>query len=294
MLGDPPAGVRQSEITYTAEDGSKLRAKLYQPTSTPDEGSPMIVLFHGGGFCTGFPEGEEITARNLVLAFGAVCISASYRLAPKFPFPYAVKDAWDALKWAAANAKAIGADTSLGFIVGGSSAGGNISAVLAHLARDEALAPPLTGQYLSIPTVCPHDKVPEKYRDRYFSWEQNKDAPVLPAAAVDMFMSGYKPDPSDSTYYAILNHPKGHGNLPPACVMVDGLDPLRDEGLIYERVLREEYGLNTRLYVYPGVPHSHWSFFPMLGQSKQFRKDQIEAFGWLLNKQPKTEEEATT
>lgn len=198
VLGDPPESVKQSEINYPAEDGTQMRAKLYQPAYPPANGSPLVVLFHGGGFCIGGPEGEEQTARALVQAYGATCVSASYRLAPRFRFPYAVNDAWDALKWSAANAKALGADPSVGFIVGGTSAGGNISAVLAHHARDQGLSPPLTGQYLAIPAVCPEKKMPQKYHDRFFSYEQNRNAPVLPQAAIDMFMGGYQADEDDA------------------------------------------------------------------------------------------------
>ena len=285
-LGDSPPEIKATELQYPADDGTKLRAKLYQPTNPPKNGSPLVVLFHGGGFCIGAPEGEEQTARNIVQAFGAVAVSASYRLAPEFKFPHAPKDSWAAVKWAAANAKSWGADPSTGFIIGGTSAGGNITAVVAHLARDEKLSPPLTGQYLAIPAVLPASKVPEKYKEYYLSYEQNKTAPVLPQAAIDMFMRGYEPDEDDAVYYACFNHPKGHKDLPQAFFQIDGLDPLRDEAIIYERVLREENGIKTKMSLYPGLPHGHWGFFPFLSSSEKFRKEQVEGFGWLLNREP--------
>ncbi|EXJ75455.1 uncharacterized protein A1O5_02151 [Cladophialophora psammophila CBS 110553] len=163
-LGTPPPEIRQTELQYPTRDGCNVRAKLYQPSVIPaNHQSPLIVMFHGGGFCVGSPESEEQSCRNFVQAFGAVCVSAGYRLAPEFPFPYAIHDAWDALRWAAKKASSWGADPSAGFVVGGTSAGGNISAILAHLARDEGLSPPLTGQYLAIPAVLPPSVVPEKY-----------------------------------------------------------------------------------------------------------------------------------
>lgn len=286
VLGQPPPEIKQTELQYPTRDGAKLRAKLYQPVNPPKSGSPLIVMYHGGGFCIGAPEGEEQSCRNFVQAFGAVCISASYRLAPEFKFPYAVKDSWDALKWAAENAKSWGADPSVGFIVGGTSAGGNIAAVLSHVARDEGLSPPLTGQYLAIPAILPESKVPEKYKKYFLSYEQNKNAPVLPVAAIDMFMDAYEPDNDDGIWFAAFNHPKGHKDLPAAFFQVDGLDPLRDEGLIYERVLREEYGIKTKLNVYPGLPHGHWGFFPFLKSSSKFRKEQVQGLSWLLGREP--------
>ncbi|KAH7119488.1 Alpha/Beta hydrolase protein [Dactylonectria estremocensis] len=243
------SGVKESDVLYPTRDLTKQRAKLYQPAVKPTDGSPLVVLFHGGGFCTGTPEGEAITARNLTRAFSAVCVSISYRLAPQFPFPYAPNDAWDALKWVAANAASLGANPALGFVVGGSSAGANLATIVAHLARDAGLQPSLTGQFLASPM------------NQYLSWTQNADAPFLPVAAVDMFMTGYLPDDEDGERFAILAHPRGHTGIPPAYITVSCLDPLRDHGLTYER--------------YPGVPHS-----------RKFREDQIKAFSWLLNRTP--------
>ena len=283
MLGDPPESVKQTELEYPNRDGTKIRAKLYRPSPAPSSGSPLIMMIHGGGFAVGAPEGEEQSCRNFVQAFKATCISITYRLAPEFPFPAGVEDCWDALKWAAANAKSWGADPSVGFVVGGTSAGGNMSAVLSVLAREEKLSPPLTGQFLAVPATIPDDAVPEKYKKWYLSHEQNKDVPILPQAAVDMFMNAYKAD-SNSPLFNVGCHPAGHKNLPPAVIAIDGMDPLRDEGLIYERILREA-GNKTKLYVYPGLPHGHWGFFPFLQASDKFRKDQVEAMGWLLGKE---------
>lgn len=293
LLGDPPADVKVSETTYPTRDGTKMRVKVFQPAEPPQSGSPYIVMIHGGGFCIGTPEGEEQTCRNLVQAFGAVCLSLSYRLAPDFKFPHAPDDCWDALKWAAANAKTFNADPSQGFVVGGTSAGGNLTAVLAHLARDEGLNPPLTGQYLAIPAVGGDDLIPEKYRDRWWSKEQNKDVPVLPEAAVNMFMRGYQPDVDDHVRYTVIAHPKGHKNLPPAFFQIDGMDPLRDEGLIYATMLEKDNGVKTKVEVYPGLPHGHWGFFPFLKSSAKFRKEQVEGFGWLLGKEPEVKKVTT-
>ena len=93
-MGSPPPGVKKSEIHYTTSDGTKNRVLLFQPESPPKDGSPLICLYHGGGFCVGMPESEEQSCRSFVQAFGAVCLSFSYRLAPDFKFPYAVTDAW--------------------------------------------------------------------------------------------------------------------------------------------------------------------------------------------------------
>ncbi|KIX10165.1 uncharacterized protein Z518_01246 [Rhinocladiella mackenziei CBS 650.93] len=286
ILGPAPPGVKVTELQYATRDGYNNRAKLFQPEDIPENASPLIVMIHGGGFCFGSPEGEEQTCRNFVLALGVTCVAIAYRLAPEYPFPYAPNDCWDALKWCAANAQSWNADTSAGFVVGGSSAGANIAAVLAHRARDEGISSPLTGQYLAIPLLCPEGKMPEKHRPLWLARTQNHNAPVIPKAALDMFMGAYQPNFDDTVNFAIFNHPHGHGNLPPTFFQVDGMDPLRDEAIIYERVLREEYGLKTKMNVYPGLPHGHWSFFPTLKASAKARIDQLEGMSWLLGRTP--------
>ncbi|KAI4843616.1 hypothetical protein E4T44_06643 [Aureobasidium sp. EXF-8845] len=72
-----------------------------------------------------------------------------------------------------------------------------------------------------------------------------------------------------------------HKGLPPTCIQVAGLDPLRDDGLVYKRVLRNN-GIKTKLSVWPGVPHAHFAFFPFLGASKKAMVDIIVGFNWLL------------
>lgn len=147
----------------------------------------------------GIPEAEELSCRNLVQAFGAVCVSCSYRLAPEFQFPTGVLDAWDALKWAASSAKSLGADPEQGFILGGTSAGGNFTAVLAHKARDEGLQPPLTGLSYAVPALGGKNMalIPEQYRFRTISLKQNEFAPAISKAAYEMLENGYAPDVSD-------------------------------------------------------------------------------------------------
>ncbi len=66
ILGDPPSDIKQTDLVYETRDGAKVRAKLYQPLPAPQNPTPLVVIYHGGGFCVGSPEGEEQTCRNLV------------------------------------------------------------------------------------------------------------------------------------------------------------------------------------------------------------------------------------
>jgi acetyl esterase/lipase len=156
--------------------------------------------------------------------------------------------------------------------------------VVAHLARDEKLSPPLTGELLIIPTlVGDPSKLPEtyaKYRERHFSGEQNKDAPILGRATSLYFMKHYQPDPESHLYRPFV-WPTGHAGLPPVSIHVCGMDPLRDDGLIYEEELQAQ-GVKTKLCLAPGLPHGFTSLYPMLKASEKFTAEVAEGLGWLL------------
>ncbi|KEF63724.1 uncharacterized protein A1O9_01702 [Exophiala aquamarina CBS 119918] len=283
ILRQAQPDVVQEEIFIPSRDGHLVRCLAYKPAVQPQQGSPLIVLCHGGGWCFGSPEMDAVNCIKAAQRYHAVALSVDYRLAPEDPFPAAVNDSWDVLKWVAANASQLGANPSLGFIIGGTSAGGNMSAVLSHLARDTALSPPITGIWLGIPALLSHDAVPEKYQPLYLSREQNKDAPILPKAAMDMYEEAYKPD-LVSELWNPFNWPSGHANLPPHYFQICGMDVLRDEALLYERVLRKDHGVKTRVDIYPGLPHVYWANFPTHSKSQDYAVDTNNGFGWLLNK----------
>lgn len=75
---------------------------------------------------------------------------------------------------------------------------------------------------------------------------------------------------------------KSHAGLPPAYFQICGMDPLRDEALIYEEILREEIGVKTLVDLYPGLPHGFWSWWTDAGFTKKFRDDCVKGMKWLL------------
>jgi acetyl esterase/lipase len=217
-----PADVAEEDTTIPARDGYKIPIRIYRPkASPPASGSPLIVFLHGGGFCLGGLENEELNCRLFVQRFGAVAVNVDYRLAPEHPFPTPTRDSWDAVKWVAANAEKIGANPSKGFIVGGTSAGANQAIAISLLARDEKLSPPLTGVAALIPPVMDHEAIPDEYKDEVISYKQNENAPILGLKAVEMFMSNYKPDLQSSEYNIFAPGTK-HSNLPPTFLQVCG------------------------------------------------------------------------
>ncbi|KAI0149720.1 putative lipase/esterase [Hypoxylon sp. NC0597] len=291
--GPIPDQVSEEDRKIPVRDGAEITVRIYRPVTRPAQGSPLIVMYHEGGWSMGDLSDEETNCRLFSRDLGAVCVNVDYRLAPEYPFPAWINDSWDALKWAAENATSIGANPSLGFIIGGGSAGGNIAAVLAHLARDEKLSPPLTGQYLCVPAIMcfmPPALISPRYRSEYISHPDittNKDPVLKITSGVEFaeFLHGsLKATWTDAQavpfLYGALDG--GHRDLPPAYFQICGLDPLRDEGLIYERVLREEAGVKTRLDIYKGFGHYFWTNWPQLERSREFVQDTAKGVKWLL------------
>lgn len=86
------------------------------------------------------------------------------------------------------DAASLNADPSKGFVLGGSSAGGSMTAVIGLLARDEKLSPPLTGLCILVPVLLDSRAISEKYKHVIKSYEQNRDAPVLNEKITVLFL----------------------------------------------------------------------------------------------------------
>jgi acetyl esterase/lipase len=149
--GPIPDSVNETEYFVQVRDGTEIRVLIYTPKKAPHVGSPLIAMFHEGGWCMGDLTDETLNCRMFCRDQGAVCVNVEYRLTPEHLIPTGVNDSWDVLKWCAKEALPasfiLRADPKLGFIVGGASAGGNLAATLCQLGRDESL---LTSSHWSI------------------------------------------------------------------------------------------------------------------------------------------------
>ncbi|KAJ9610806.1 hypothetical protein H2200_005583 [Cladophialophora chaetospira] len=274
--GNPSSSlVEETDTNIRTRDNDEIRVRIYRSSRSTGLG-PVMVMLHGGGWVLGDLDNEALLCRKWVDYLAA--------LAPEHVFPTAVYDSYDAVLWiqTAKNAVSFGGDLTKGFVVAGVSAGANMTATLSHLYRDEGHAPPITGLYLSIPSLLAPEAVPDRYKESYRSRDENKDAPVLNERALKLFRNLYQDDPR-SPLMSPFVFETGHENLPPTYFQVGGMDPLRDEALIYERVLREEHGIATRVDLYPGLPHGFWSWWPNAEFSKKHARDSIEGLRWLLS-----------
>jgi acetyl esterase len=229
--------------------GSDIPIRTYWPRELkPCEKLPVLLWYHGGGFVIGSLETHDSACRMLANRADCIVVSVDYRLAPEHKFPAAVEDCEAALKWVALHAIEIGGDPRA-LAVGGDSAGGNLAAAVAILAR-EAAHPKLAFQLLVYPCVAPE---PETSSHHKF-----KEGYVLSRNSITYFYKQYLRSGKDAKdfRFAPLVHEDLSG-LPPALVIVAGYDPLRDEGVEYARRLVEA-GNRVRLTNYEGMVHGFY------------------------------------
>src|ERR1700759_4091003 len=149
---EPPELKSVAPLSIPSPAGA-IPARLYTPNKLRQANglSPGLVFFHGGGWVIGDLDTHDVVCRKLAHEAETIVISVDYRLAPEHKFPAAAEDAITATKWVAANAKSLGIDAAQLF-VGGDSAGGNLTAVVALAARDGD-GPKLAGQVLIYPAT---------------------------------------------------------------------------------------------------------------------------------------------
>lgn len=284
----PTFDTTESVVNIPMRDGYSSETRVFKPAHPAENGTPLVALVFGGGFINGSNIQLVAIARAIAKLYGATTVTLSYRLAPEYKFPTAPYDIWDSVSWLAENASSqIGnVDLAKGFVVGGVSAGGNLAIVTAHKALKQKLAAPITGVWACIPVGLSDSTVPEQYKDLWTSRVQNANAPFLNTQAIEIISQLYQPIETSEDYTPFPDPAdlSSLSSIPRTHVQVAGLDPLRDDGLIYEKALRD-HGVETKLDVYPGVPHAHFSALPGLKASYQSRRDTLVGIGWLLRRE---------
>jgi acetyl esterase len=224
LRGDIPVGVATSDH-HLALAGRELTARLYVPDG--DSGQALVVYFHGGSFVVGDIETHDWLCRRLAFDTNMRFLSIGYRLAPEHPFPAALNDAVDTLRYVAAHQNDFTSDGAR-LIAMGDSAGANLVTVASTLLRDDPID--LAAQVLIYPTLGPElvtdsahrfatgyllnlDSLRYDYRQYLGEFGDHTDPRVTPLLCNDL------------------------ARVAPAIVMVAECDPLRDEGVAYAGLL---------------------------------------------------------
>ncbi|MER7070373.1 alpha/beta hydrolase [Terrabacter sp. NPDC000476] len=263
VTGPVPAGVQIGTTSFRARDGHEVGVRTYRPRAAGPGPLPALLWFHGGGWVLGNVRAYDPVCAWIAAHAGVVVLNVDYRLAPEHRAPQAAHDCVDAARWAASGAPAAdgsrGTDGGAGIRteglgLAGDSAGGNLAAVAAHVLRDEG------GADVGYTALC-YPAVDATMSSA--SVREHANAPILTRLDMDTFLAHYLGDGADAldAMDPLVSplHASDFAGLPATLVQTADLDPLRDEGEAYARLLRE-HGVTVRHTNYPRAPHGFLSF----------------------------------
>jgi acetyl esterase len=219
----------------------------------------VVVNFHGGGWVLGTLDMDDLRCHHLAMTAGCAVVSIDYCLAPEHPFPEPLEECYAATAWVADNAEKLGFDRDR-LAVSGGSAGGNLAAAVALVARDRC-GPAIRFQLLNYPAVDTDITRP--------SYRENGEDYGLTTASMAWFFDQYLPIPGTRfDPYAMPIHEQDLAGLPPGLIVTAEYDVLRDEGEAYAMKLRAA-GNDVSFIRYDGVPHGFLTLMPQAPESVQ-------------------------
>ncbi|MDV6344034.1 alpha/beta hydrolase [Nitrosomonas sp. Is37] len=252
-------------LSISCRDGQWINARLYKPIELAEEKGPLPVLlyFHGGGYCVGSLDSHDSLCRSLAALTPCCVLNVAYRLAPEYRFPTAVYDAQDAYQ----SVLSSGAEYNLDITrvaVGGDSAGGTLATGLCLAARDSNWSQPVC-QVLLYPCTSAWQNT-ESHR-------RFAQGYLLEAVTLQWMFSHYLRDTADRIdwRFAPLEASNLSG-LAPSFLVFAEYDPLIDEGITYADRLKTA-GVSTLISIYPGMTHDFARLGSIVNESYQVRKD---------------------
>ncbi len=271
VLQPPPQDVAETRDLTVPGPASDIALRTYRGLGTdPAEKLPALIYFHGGGWLLGDLESHDGVCRRFANIARCRVVSVDYRMAPEHKFPAAVDDSAAATRWVMANAGSLGIDASR-VAVGGDSAGGNLAAVMALMARDGGL-PPVVFQLLIYPAT--------DMRMVTGSSQTVTEGVPLTSATMRWFIDHYMPNAEDKNdWRASPLRALDLSGAAQALVLTCTYDPLRDEGIAYAQRLERE-----------GVPVTHMHFsdqthgFMSMGRIIRTADVAIDMMGAVLKK----------
>ncbi len=260
----PVARIEERDIPGPA---GPIRVRFYWPNTTG--AAPAIAYYHGGGHVIGSLDTHDLIARNLCAGAGALVASVDYRMGPEHRFPAAVEDSFAALEWLHRNAADLGADPSrLG--VHGDSAGANLAAVVALMARDaggpqlrlQSLVYPVADYTLSSPSY-------EKFAEGYG---------LLTRTAMVWFQGHYLRSPADAEDWRASPIKAARlAGVAPVIVVTAECDVLHDDGERYAEALRRA-GVAVEYREFTGMIHGFFGMVPIIDDAMNAQRVVAAAF----------------
>ncbi len=271
---EPVGDVRDATVPGPA---GPIPVRIYRPAGGVTGPVPTVAFFHGGGFVLCDLDSHDNICRAVCNATPAVVVAVHYRRAPEDRYPAAVDDCYAVTAWAKEHAAELGGDPTRVAVLG-DSAGGNLSAAVALMARDRGL--PLAGQVMVYPMLDRKGDAPSHgglgeqlnltHEEVMYYWGQYLGEGVPEG------------DPYASPSAASGAASGDLAGLAPAFIATAEYDPLRDEGEAYAAALSAA-GVPTVARRYPGMIHSFFTLLTVFPAAQELRDD---IAGFLREAQP--------
>ena len=243
LQNDPSLNIRTVKIP--AYKNGEIELTLIEPVGI-ERPAPCFICIHGGGFVFEGTSAHYKHAANYAKGAGCVTAYVRYRLGPEFVFPYPQEDCYAALVWLHDHAAEIGIDPDrIG--IGGDSAGGTLTVSSCLMARDRESGIRPLFQLLIYPFL---DR-----RSESESYRKYTDTPVWNSSLSKQVNALVNPRPEDTplAYRSPVEADSFEG-LPPAYIEVAEFDALRDDGILYSRLLQEA-GIDVEFHDTHGTMH---------------------------------------
>ncbi|AKF10854.1 alpha/beta hydrolase [Sandaracinus amylolyticus] len=249
---DLPA-IDETWVTVPADVGD-VRVRVVRPKGATGS-LPVVLYVHGGGWVLGNARTHDRLVRELAVGVGAAVVFVEYTPSPEAHYPVAIEQVYATARWIVRDGEGIGLDPGR-MAIAGDSVGGNMTAAVALLAKKRgdvrfvhhSMYYPVTDAGMSTP-----------------SYAQFANGPFLTARAMAWFWDAYAPDVarrSEITASPLRATAEDLKGLPPAFLIVDEADVLRDEGEAYAAKLREA-GVSVTTVRYDGICHDFMMLNPL-------------------------------
>ncbi|WP_413709962.1 alpha/beta hydrolase [Rhizobium sp. Rhizsp82] len=222
---------QEENLTIKAGPTGEIKLRIVRPVHAKGT-LPVVMYFHGGGWVLGDADTHDRLVREIANGADAAVVFVDYERSPEARYPIAIEQAYAATKYVAEHAKQFKVDASR-LAVAGDSVGGNMTAAVTLMAKERG-GPAIDQQVMFYPVTDANFETG--------SYNQFANGPWLTKDAMKWFWNAYLPDeakrkePTASPLEASLDQLNG---LPPALIITDENDVLRDEGEAYGRKLSQ-------------------------------------------------------
>ena len=242
-------------------NGKDIKLYIFKPTKNAKEKekTPGILWIHGGGYITGMAKMIYISrAMNLIKKYGAVVITPEYTLSNKAPYPTALYECYEALKYLKNHSEQLNFNPSK-IMVGGESAGGGLAAAICMYALDKGEVN-IAFQMPIYPMIDCYDT--ESSKDNHAPiWNTKKNHYCWKKYLGDMYGK-------EVSCYASPSRRVDYSLLPPAYTFVGDIEPFYCETLTYIENLNKA-GVEAKVDVYPNCFHAFDLWLPFKKVTKQ-------------------------